>query len=71
MATDLSLLMPKPETLENSSITARAGEIADTESAKRAKSSAKAKGTTEPRPANLSRGVVGNDEEEGGKGNLA
>ena len=55
MATDLSLLTPKPETLENSSITTKAGEIADTESAKRARSSAKAKGTKEPRPANLSR----------------
>src|SRR4051794_36832417 len=44
MATDLSLLMPRPETTEKEEMRRRAGEIERTELEKRAKSSAKAKG---------------------------
>jgi hypothetical protein len=45
-ATDFTLLMPRPEIAENRLIVRRAGEIAATEWAKRAKSSAKANGLT-------------------------
>ena len=67
MATDLSLLMPRPETTEKEEIRRRAGEIERTEVEKRAKSSAKAKGRMLGSLDKKQRRIVSNNKKERGE----
>ena len=64
IAADLSLLIPKPETTEKRVIRRREGEMRETESAKRARSSAP--DTFSPREKVKQR-IINNDEKERGK----